>query len=121
MAANDEFPRGGVASVTTNGTIASITLPATPGIAHVVTSIDAALVQTVAGSGATFFEATMTDSVTGDVLYTPWPQSSQAALSGGSSSWTGQFIGSVGGAIVIAFNGTASSFFEILTVEWYDI
>jgi hypothetical protein len=115
MAATDEFPRGTLQQNSSAvNTIASITLPAIPGVAWVLTEIEAAAVAFGGAVGivpAIFVNGATIGHVPADL------QNNQ----GGTFSWSGPLTLSIGQAVTVQFSGTAPNCYEDLAVAAYPI
>ena len=101
MAANDEFPRGWVASsgVASGPATLSLTIPASPGIGHILTNADVTIASIVAQF--VFFEVLVTDANGNVQLILPLTISA-AATGEASGSWTGKIPAAVSGLLTVA-------------------
>lgn len=122
-AANDSFPRGGSKNVQVgSGTAASFTIPACPGIIHV---LDAFFAKVLAGVGGAAFEGTIT--LTSSLgTYSAYPLgtifATGVSTSDSSDDPNVNLTSLPGEAMTIAFNGTTpSGDNQLLGVKWHDI
>jgi hypothetical protein len=124
VAAADEFPRGLWLQSSVNGSgTASVTFPAAPGVAWVLTDIDALTVNgsTVPVAWAIFTNIGPGPGVPEGVV------SAAAAVAGQSApkdewSWSGQVQQTLGAAVTVNFNAPATaSTQQFLNVRAYPI
>lgn len=114
MAANDELPRGWVLSQTFLTPAApTITLPALPGIAHVLDEIDFT-VETGTAQAIAITENSSGAAV-GRIVVAP-PASSIA-----ESSWSGPASGAAGAALTVTGAALAAGNSALLTIRGHDI
>lgn len=115
-----ELPRGATINNTQlgTGTAAQVTIPAAPGITHVLTSIRAKLADLNAGPGElTFFvQIVITGATTINLLIA-------AGIPGSDEvDFTCEIPAPAGGVITVAFNGaTAANVYQEVTAQWHDI
>lgn len=118
MAATDELPRGWIHTDLTDGSAASIAIPAVPGVSHVIDGIYAKLsFSAILGP----YQVELTSAVTwaGGLtvanLYLPAAGSDDATLSGLG------LTGLPGEVLTVKFNSFAAGVFEMLIVQGHDI
>jgi len=96
--------------------VASITVPAIPGVAHVLTAVNAAIVNNAAHAGIALL-------VTANGLYLPslvLAVPGVSAVESASGAWTGTLATAPGGALTVALNGSQANLYEFLELQGYD-
>lgn len=121
MAASDEFPRAAsqTSGLQNSPANPAITLPASPGISHVVTDI----------FGLVFGGAGAASGGAAQIIVTDGVQSEALSLMGftgvnglTTASWSGKFIGQAGSAVTIEQStGLPANYFGLVTCNWYDM
>ena len=118
MSASDEFPRGWQLQASGNGSV-SLTVPASPGVTHVLTGIEATALETGAAgnyngsvqvNGADFANGSLSQAMNVPAgAYTQLP-----------ASWQGVYLSTPGAALTVAMNwpGISNGY---LTIKGYDI
>lgn len=115
------FPRGWTLSTQAGGGFgATITVPAAPGIVHVLDSLFARIINT--GTGASFIPAVRVTTSLGVVL-SQLLVCAATIVTSDEVSFSGLDIpSSAGGTIVIDFNAVGlAGYFETLVVQGHDI
>lgn len=121
MAANDTFPRGWTASAAGLAGPASITIPASPGVAHVLDAFTAAA-YAIAGAAVTGPLINLNSS---DGVYVNFPLGfiflgTAPTNDSGSGSSLG-LAANPGASITVSFSTWEASTFELLTIQGHDI
>jgi hypothetical protein len=113
------IPRGWDFAVITNGAIATIIVPAAPGISHVLTGVFAQMLNT-----STTVTASLAVGPSTVVQASQYLNAAEASASAGSGeatwSWTGELAFPVGAALIYGFSGTAAGLTEVLEIQGYD-
>lgn len=121
MAANDEFPRGWIESTAVIGAggLCNIVMPATPGIAHVLTFLEFIFANQGAGAGASNNIA-ITDTV--NILYQIGLAVVPTGIAKDDISWNGKIIGAVGAPLAVLQNAVnPAGYASSLNIQGYDI
>jgi hypothetical protein len=113
------IPRGWDFALVTNGAIATIIVPAAPGISHVLTGVFAELLNTSTTVAALLGVGPQTT-----LQATQYLNAAAASASAGNGeaawSWTGELAFPVGAALIYGFSGTAAGLTEVLEIQGYD-
>lgn len=123
MSASDELPRGWDIPTTAvgAGSTPSITVPAVPGVQHILTSIVAA-VAIVTSGGPGHLTAIEINGGTRGYISTGDSTTATSLGNVGTFSWTGKFISDLGAALVVAFTGPIAVDCQgTLEIQGYDI
>lgn len=122
MSANDDFPRGWLLStgLVSAGSIPGITIPAMPGISHVLTFVEATLYQ---GTGNTTAFAPLVETGTG-VVFGILASGAAGAVGRDVMSMQGNlFMSPVGVGLVVTFSAPAlpTTYAGLLVIGGHDI
>lgn len=103
MTAVDEFPRGWSPTIEQDltGIAAQIIIPAVPGVTHVLTSIQAHLVDATVAPGAS--EGLVVQAFDGVSLLLSWLLWIASLPGSDDFQWTGSLAGTVGNSMTIEF------------------
>lgn len=117
-----DFPRGWTLSNVANaGSAATITVPATAGVVHVLDSLTATLVAFAAAAGATAPQIAI-NTGGGNVIF------GAVAFNGGATGRDEESLSGLdlatapGGALTVAFSAVApANYFQVLVIQGHDI
>jgi hypothetical protein len=118
-----EFPRGWtLTSATTAGAAATITVPAVPGVVHVLDSLQASLVAVAAAAAGSFIWVTVSWGGFAPI-YLTLLASNGGAIGNESASLSGLDIATAPAtALTVAFNApAAANYNEVLLIQGHDI
>lgn len=119
--AASEFPRGWTISSDNGGAVGatSITVPAVPGIVHVLDSFDAKMFNATAAVVGALITLTSSDGI-----FAAFPLGRLDAAAGGTDSASGSGLGLAAGpgaSLTIAYSNGVSGVAEFLVIQGHDI
>lgn len=123
MPASDEFPRG--TTVSADGGLAQVTIPAVPGVAHVITDIQAGAYLFSGGAAVAAQEFAcnvVTASFAKTVIIFGIDNTVAAGrLNPNSGTWSGKIAGGIGELVNIQYSAAPSAGDAWIIVNYYDV
>jgi hypothetical protein len=122
MTASDEFPRGGFFGTGNSANPSPIVLPATPGIAHVLSGVRCTVYNQTASGQVRNISATDGTNLVELGVVVMGPGSPGTTTSVDKLDWSGKIHFAIGASVTIQIEGgLAANMGGELDADWYDI